>query len=129
MSKDKKIATKPMLYAHYLFILQEKAKELGYNLIINGSMARDCDLVAVGWVDDPAPSLDLIDELNFILQGWRPNLKDRYQYTLLPGGRESYVISMNRGGYDHYKEGEYVEDPMYYLDISVISKQSVDKKY
>lgn len=41
---------KPQLYAFYFLKLKEIAKELGYNLVIDGSMARDLDLIAIPWV-------------------------------------------------------------------------------
>ncbi len=112
----KPIKTKPMLYAHYLGILQEKAKELGYNLLLHGSLNRDCDLVAVPWINEPSPHFDLIKSLDLILTGNEACIPRQYNYSVLPGGRHSYVINLNRGG---YVGDEYVEDPMFYLDISV----------
>lgn len=108
-----------MLYAYYLTLLQEKAKDMGYALVIHGSLNRDCDLIAIPWVDDPVDHFQLIKELDFILTGRTEYTKpENYMYSILPGGRHSYVINMNRGGYTSYFD-EYVEDPQYYLDISV----------
>ena len=119
----KAIQTKPMLYAHYLNLLQEKAREMGYNLVLHGSLNRDCDLIAIPWVDEPKPHLELIQQLDFILTGHDGVYGDRlqqhyYMYTVLPGGRHSYVIDIYRGGYHPDKEG-YTPDPQFYLDISV----------
>lgn len=39
---------------------------------------------------------------------------DNYLFSILPGGRHSYVVNINRGGaYNGY------EDAQYYLDISI----------
>lgn len=113
-----------MLYAWFLGLLQDKAKEMGYNLILHGSLNRDCDMVAVAWTDDPRPSFELINELYFILRDCRLENKEQFLYSVLPGGRESYVISLNRQliSEDHpdYKEGVQ-HDQQYYLDISVVN--------
>ncbi|MBD2700132.1 hypothetical protein IC229_05765 [Spirosoma sp. BT702] len=116
----KPIKTKPMLYAHYLGLLQEKAREMGYNLVLHGSLNRDCDLIAIPWVDQPQPHLDLIRALDYILTGRGDDAykePEYYLYSILPGGRHSYVINIYRGGYR--SDDSYVEDPQFYLDISV----------
>ncbi len=112
----KPIQTKPMLYAHYLGLLQERARQMGYNLLLHGSLARDCDLVAVPWTYSPADHFELIAELDYILTGYRGCVSREYNYSVLPGGRHSYVINLNRGG---YAGEQYQEDPQFYLDISV----------
>lgn len=116
----KPIQTKPMLYAYYLPLLQEKAREMGYNLVIHGSMSRDCDLIAIPWVNEPQPHFDLIRALDLLLTGRDYyNFPKQYLYSVLPGGRHSYVINLNRGGYKDDGSDEYEPDPQYYLDISV----------
>ena len=121
----KPLRPKPMLYAWYLSELMGKAKEMGYNLIIHGSFSRDCDLVAVAWTDNPDSSFNLINELSFILTNIRREYKEDFMYSVLPGGRESYVINLNRNtsfiGKDENGESIYNEDPQYYLDISVVN--------
>lgn len=114
----KPIKTKPMLYAHYLGLCQEKAREMGYNLVLHGSQARDCDWVCIPWIDQPQPHFDLIRALDLIITG-RTDYTDpeNYMYSVLPGGRHSYVINVYRGGYT--ETDEYVPDPQFYIDISV----------
>ena len=114
----KAIQTKPMLYAHYLNLLQEKAREMGYNLVLHGSLNRDCDLIAIPWVDEPKPHLELIQQLDFILTGRDEDYGDQleqryYMYSVLPGGRHSYVINLNR------RTPDGAVDHLFYLDISV----------
>ncbi len=113
----KPIKTKPMLYAHYLGILQEKAREMGYNLVLHGSLNRDCDLIAIPWVDNPKPHFELIQALDMIMTGFHYAVPSGYSYSVLPGGRHSYIINLNRGGYR--ADSTYQEDNQFYLDISV----------
>ena len=108
-----------MLYAYYLTLLQDKAKEMGYNLVLYGSLSRDCDLIAIPWIDRPRPHLELIRQLDYILTGsdeYMNKIPRSYLYSVLPGGRHSYVINIRRSELDD--DGNYV-DMLFYLDISV----------
>jgi hypothetical protein len=118
----KQTHVKPNLYAYYFIELKEIAKECGYNLVVHGSMARDLDLIAIPWVDDPKPEMDLINAFCDYINGRTCDFKEQYLYSVLPGGRHSYVINLNRGGFRNYGHGletEYLQDPEYYIDISV----------
>ncbi len=112
---------KPSLYTYYFLQLKELALEFGYNLVIHGSMNRDLDLIAIPWVNDPKPQLEMIKSL----ADWIGGSVDESIIGTLPGGRTSYVINLNRGGYKKNAEGliidplEFVDDPEYYIDISV----------
>lgn len=76
-------------------------------------MNRDLDLIAVPWVDDPKDELLLIQQFDvYLTDSFAPDKSD-YMFSVLPGGRNSYVINLNREGM--YKGDE---DPQYYLDIS-----------
>ena len=120
---------KPQLYAYYFAEMQGIARDHGYNLVLHGSINRDCDLIAIPWVDDPKPEIEMIQALNKKLTGFTAaegHEKTIYLSQRLPGGRTSYVINLNRGG---FKDGEdengnpkYVPDPEYYIDISVTPK-------
>ena len=116
MGKIKHI--RPGLYAMYYHYLKDIATHYGYNLLINGSMNRDLDLVAVPWVDNPQPEQNMIQEFEMYLTGMKVvDTKRKTPFTVLPGGRKAYTINLNRGD----KNGEWVrfEDEEYYLDISV----------
>lgn len=84
-------------------------------------MNRDLDLIAIPWVNDPKSEFDMITALNDYLGGEI----DKSLIGVLPGGRNSYVINLNRGGYKRNSKGEIVdpieftEDPQYYIDITV----------
>lgn len=78
--------------------LKDIAKEYGYNLLVNGSMSRDLDLVAVPWVDNPKPEMEMIQEFEEYLTGRKYEDSINYGFSVLPGGRHSYIINLNRGG-------------------------------
>lgn len=114
----KAIAVKPGMYTIFYHELKQIAELYGYNLVIHGSMNRDMDLIAIPWTDEPRDEFKMIQEFEKYLCGRlfektnRPTVPQR-----LPGGRNSYTISLNRGN----KHGEWIrfEDQEYYLDISV----------
>lgn len=111
---------KPGLYAMFYEYLKDIAKEYGYNLVIHGSLNRDLDLIAIPWEDRCCFTKEqlMIKEFQEYLTGIKTTKSDgEVHYTILPGGRHSYVIELNRGD----KHGEWVryEDCEYYLDISV----------
>lgn len=116
----KAIQVKPAMYALFYETLKEIAQKLGYNLLIHGSMNRDLDLVAVPWIDNPRPELELLQAFELYLKGIKTYLSNGkpydYCYSVLPGGRHSYIIEFNRGN----REGEWGEyDSEYYIDISI----------
>ena len=128
---EKPAKAKPSFYAHCYQYLQQISRELGYNLLIHGSMDRDMDLVAVPWTDSPKTHLELLQAFNKFLNGIEggalvndqfftyeqeeQNILEKYYcFSKLPGGRSSYIINLNRGG----RFNGYI-DEQYYLDISI----------
>ena len=81
--------------------------------MLHGSMNRDLDLIAIAWVNKPKPELELIKAFDIYLSGTCSDSKEDYLFKTLPGGRNTYVISMNRGG----AWNNYI-DHQWYLDIS-----------
>ena len=57
---DKPRKMRPQLYAVYYDGLHEIARDMGYNLLVHGSMNRDLDLVAVAWVDEPKSHMEVL---------------------------------------------------------------------
>src|SRR5690606_33578772 len=82
-----------------------------------------------------------IKEFDKILNGKSSEIKEYYNYNVLPGGRENYIINMNRGELN-YKNSKYVDengikreefkdknlDEEIYLDISVVNGNFYKKK-
>ncbi len=99
---------KPSLYAYYFLELKDIAKEYGYNLVLHGSLHRDLDLIAIPWIDTPKPEIELITALSDYLGG---KVLKHESPTLQPGGRTSYIINLNRGGYARNERGE-ISDPI-----------------
>jgi len=116
MAKPKHI--KPGLYAMYYEQLKDIAEHYGYNLVVHGSMNRDLDLIAIPWVDNPKPEQKMIKDFQMYLKGTNTvNPEGDVPYTILPGNRHSYTISLNRG--DRHGEWVRFHDREFYLDISV----------
>lgn len=112
---DKPTKAKPVFYSCCFEPMKDIAKEHGYNLVLHGSMNRDFDLIAIPWIDEPADDFELIKALDRYLTGINGVEKEsKYMYSILPGGRRSYVINLNRGG----KWNNYT-DQQWYIDISI----------
>jgi len=112
----KPVKAKPAFYALCYQKLQSVARDMGYNLLIHGSMDRDMDLVVVAWIDNPKPHIEVLNAFSEAL-GVNP-IKNKlgfndYLFKKLPAGRSSYIINLNRGGLFN---GFF--DEQMYLDIS-----------
>jgi len=117
MSGAKPLHARPGIFTYFFEDLKLIAREFGYNLVVHGSMNRDLDLIAIPWVDDPKDEIEMIKAFDMHLRGTRysdGNEKTGYMFSVLPGGRKSYVINLNRGG-----EWNQYDDKQYYIDISV----------
>lgn len=108
----KPLKPKPLFYANCFQVLQQIAVEMGYNLLIHGSMNRDIDLVAIPWTNSPSSHVQLLDAFSKYLGVREYGHEVYYHFSILPGGRSSYVISLNRGA-------STPNDPEWYLDISI----------
>lgn len=113
--KEKPIKAKPVFYACCYEPLKVIAKEMGYNLLINGSLNRDMDLVAIAWSDEPKPMKEVVVAFDKYLRGIHyaeESIESGYMYSVLPGGRHSFVINLNRGG----RWNQYL-DEQWYVDV------------
>lgn len=111
--QDKPIKAKPVFYACCFEPLKAIAKDMGYNLLINGSLNRDMDLVAIPWSNDPKSHVEVLQAFDMHLRGIHVVGDDPYHHSKLPGGRDAYVINLNRGG----RWNQY-QDEQWYVDIS-----------
>jgi len=113
---SKPVKARPAFYALCYQELQAIARDMGYNLLLHGSVDRDMDLVAVAWIDTPKSHIEVLNAFSDSLGVERPinplGFPD-YLFSMLPAGRSAYVINLNRGG----KFNGYVDQQMY-LDIS-----------
>jgi hypothetical protein len=115
---------KPAFYAFVYLQLKEIAREYGYNLLLNGSMARDLDLIAVPWVDEPKDAFEMIQAFAMAINGIKPADQDTAMFSILPGGRKSYVININRGAHHNM----YLDEE-WYVDISITPRIGEHKLY
>jgi hypothetical protein len=122
----KPIHVKPGLYSIFFEHLKCLARDCGYNLVVHGSMNRDLDLVAIPWIERPRPELEMIQAFDMYLRGRKRDTDNAYSRSILPGGRNNYVININRGD----KKGEWLQfaDEEYYLDISVTPCMSMTER-
>lgn len=60
----------PSLYCAIWPGLVALARELGYALLIHGSLSRDLDLVAVPWTDAAVPEEDLVEAIRAKCDAW-----------------------------------------------------------
>lgn len=111
---NKPIQVKPAMYTLFYEHLKAIALNYGYNLVLHGSLQRDMDLIAIPWDNNPRPEFEMIQDFECYLTGRRPGVDS---HTMLPGGRNSYIINLNRG--DKAGEWKRFDDCEYYLDISV----------
>lgn len=110
---NKPIKVKPVFYSNVYLELQKIAIGNGYNLLMNGSLSRDLDLVLIPWDELKCTVSELMEKFALYL-GASVMPQTRQQEQCFPHGRESRVINLNRGNkFNHYR------DEQYYLDISV----------
>jgi hypothetical protein len=110
----KTMKARPVFYTLVYTELKEIAEAMGYNLLLHGSVNRDMDLVAIPWKDEVSTHLEVLKAFAKYPGTPELNESEHYMFSVLPGGRQSYVINLNRG-----KNGI---DPQWYLDISFTPK-------
>ena len=108
----KPTVVKPAMYSLFYLNLREIAYEYGYNLLVNGSMSRDLDLVAVPWGAVVKDEQDMIFEFSKYLGGRLEMAGDTIVYHRLPQNRNGYMIYLNESN----KE--------WYIDVSVVQSSS-----
>lgn len=109
---------KPALYAYIYQELQAVVYKMGYNLVIHGSLNRDCDMILIPWAEKVGGELTTLklmaETIGGDLMKHTNDPKNPYR-SYLYQGRKSYVINLRRG---ETIKGVWV-DHQYYLDISV----------
>jgi len=116
---NKLIKVKPGMYALFFIQLKAIAEDYGYNLLLNGSLDRDMDLVAVPWCDNPQDEQKMIKDFQLYLKGIvTTTTENNIYFSISPGNRHSYIIELNIG--DRHGEWLRFEDEEFYLYISVV---------
>lgn len=108
MDGSDELVSRPLFYLNMLGLLTAKAKELGYNLAIHGSLNRDFDLIAVPWVEEARSEWRLVYELAKACGGRIPDSTPEFPNPeRKPHGRMAWSI--------------FVTEKLY-LDVSVIQR-------
>jgi hypothetical protein len=118
---EKEIKSKPVFFSIILPDLQKIAVKHGYNLIPHGSFNRDFDIVCIAWSNKYSKNEDVLKEIAEFL-GVRSSVDNQgkwFNHSVLPGGRDAYVIYCNYG-FDSL--GNHNDD-QWYLDISFTPKR------
>ena len=136
MTAEKKpLKVKPHFYSVCFVGLQQIARDMGYNLLIHGSMNRDMDLVAVPWIDEPKSHFELLTEFSNYLGTKIYDSIEFYHPSILTGNRSSYIINLFRGEIKNSQDYQAIvyaddseKDAQYYLDISITPSLSQQPK-
>ena len=128
---DKPIHAKPSYYAIMFEPLKEIALKYGYNLVLNGSLNRDMDLIAIPWSETVGVVDEMINEFCEYVGGEMQLCNESRNnegeivgdlFTKKAHGRKAYVINIYRGGYLNgggFQDMTYHKDPQTYIDLSV----------
>lgn len=119
----KPLHDRPGLYSYYYYHLKNLAQDLGWNLVIHGSMDRDMDLIAIPWGENPVSHGQLIHKLADFLGGKIEVNPGGTLYSVKPHGRIVYIINLNRQLMEEsqVRDNSFLgRESQYYLDISVI---------
>ena len=115
-----KAATPSAAYAVYYAPLAEVARSCGYALAIHGTMARDCDLIAVPWTDEAVSPRELVEKLKTVAGACYGHPEDDHlflslqkgTYNVKPHGRRAVSLHLTDRGMD----GPY-------FDVSIMPRQ------
>lgn len=95
--QEKEVSPLPVLYVALYPLMRKRARKLGYALAVHGSLVRDCDLIAVPWVENAVEPYELAKALSEITHSEisldAPMIKPfgRIAYTFQIGGAGGYV--------------------------------------
>ena len=103
-------------FARLALPLQQRARELGYNLVVHGSLARDIDLVAIPWIEEAVSADELVAAL--------------IETTKQHNDGVAYVLPRSEGGSSSKPHGRRAwsifllpDDHCVYLDVSVMPRR------
>lgn len=86
----------PSLYCAMWPGLVARARELGYALLIHGSLSRDLDLLAVPWTEEAVLEEDLVEALRAKCDAWVSVHATRPTGAVAkPHGRRAWSLMLN----------------------------------
>ena len=115
---NKPVKAKPIFYANLYEPLKVIAKEYGYNLLLDGSLNRDFDLVLVAWHDKHRKIEDVLTAMENYLGGSLHKEADGTMVSKMIGsaGRKKSIIDLNRSSrFDLWSDDEW------YIDITILN--------
>jgi len=124
-------------FARLALPLKARARELGYALLVHGSLARDIDMVAVPWAEDAAPFDDLVRELvktirehnDGLAYGYTPEgeyTTDESLWSRKPKPHGRVAVSIHVGG---VASPNPMDQHGTYIDLSVMPVMSEPPTY
>lgn len=106
MRRPARPKTRPVVYAIFYGAMVRAARRHGYALAMHGSLRRDCDLVAIPWIEGAGSPEELIMALAECTGGYVPEIGQR---EVMPHGRLAWSINVGSGAY---------------MDVSVMPRRS-----
>lgn len=94
MNEEKPPRVLPSYYAHLYAMMVPVARDYGYALALHGSLARDLDVVAVPWRENPASRLELAKALTEAVGGFEAS---EFTPGVRPHGRLCWTIHLGGG--------------------------------
>lgn len=93
---------RPATYGIYYGIIKEIAEDHGYALTLHGSFNRDMDVVAIPWIENPKPVMDMLEEIRLRVGFLSKSTNDKPYNSMeeKPHGRIAYQIIMGTGALD-----------------------------
>jgi hypothetical protein len=97
MKRPARPKARPVIYAIFYGAMVRVARRHGYALALHGSLRRDCDLVAIPWIEKASRPDVLIAALADRLGGVIPD--DGNNPEVMPHGRLAWSIHVGSGAY------------------------------
>ena len=101
---DPAIESLGSIYMHWIPIMRDIAKTHGYAIAVHGSMQRDCDLIAIPWIQEASAPITMIKAIRDAIGGCylHPERDEKCfsdgNPSKKPHGRLGYIIHMTTLG-------------------------------
>jgi hypothetical protein len=88
--------SRPVVYSLFYEVMRQIANDHGYALCLHGSMQRDMDVVAIPWIPEPKPYIDMIKAFGKAIGYVYDDIYIEANMSDKPLGRKA--INLNIGG-------------------------------